>query len=151
MSDALAPIAGKLAKFVRMLSSDKDGDVIAAAHAIMRTLRGAGSDIHALAGQIEKPNGELSEMEMKKLYDAGFHDGMRAAEAEQFGPGDFHNTDGTPDWHEISLFCQRHNDRLREKEREFVNDMAGRILWNEPTERQAKWLKSIFYRLGGGL
>lgn len=150
MSDALAPIAGKLAKFIRMLSSDQDGDVIAAAHAIMRALRGAGADIHALAGRIEKPNGRLSEMEMKRLYNAGYHDGMRAAEDKKFGLGDFHNIDGTLDWHEISLFCQRRSDRLCEKERTFINDMAAGTVWGrEPSEKQIKWLKSLFYKLGG--
>jgi len=34
------------------------------------------------------------------------------------------------------------------KEQEFVNDIASRTVWREPTERQGKWLKSIFYRLG---
>jgi hypothetical protein len=27
--------------------------------------------------------------------------------------------------------------------------MASRTVWREPTEKQGKWLKSIFYRLGG--
>ena len=40
--------------------------------------------------------------------------------------------------------------RLRDKEREFVDDMAGRTVWREPTEKQGKWLKSIWFRLGGG-
>jgi hypothetical protein len=39
----------KLAKLVRLLSSDKDGEVLAAAAAIRRTLAAEGSDIHALA------------------------------------------------------------------------------------------------------
>lgn len=39
----------KLAKLVRLLSSDKDGEVLAAASAIKRTLATEGSDIHALA------------------------------------------------------------------------------------------------------
>ena len=34
---------------------------------------------------------------------------------------------------------------------EFVNDMAARTVWHQPTERQEKWLKSIFFRLGGKL
>ena len=64
---------------------------------------------------------------------------------------DFHNVDGTPAWNEIALFCQRNNDRLWGSEREFINDMALRTVWREPTERQAKWLRSILYRLGGRL
>jgi hypothetical protein len=44
----LAPITGKLCKMIRMLASDCDGDVIAAARAIKRTLRSEGLDIHEL-------------------------------------------------------------------------------------------------------
>jgi hypothetical protein len=148
--NALAPIANKLAKAIRMLASDRDGDVIAAARAIGRLLRNEGLDIHMLAEGIENPNGgTLSEVEMKKLYDAGYDAGLRAAEDKHHGLADFANTDGTPSWHEIALFCQRHNDCLRDKEREFINEMASRTVWCEPTEKQTKWLKSIFYRLGG--
>jgi hypothetical protein len=93
----------------------------------------------------------LTDAEMRKLYDAGYDAGVRAAETKQHGPGDFRNIDGTPAWHEIARSCQQSRDRLREKEREFINDMASRTVWREPTERQAKWLRSIFYRLGGGL
>ena len=42
----------KLEKLVRLLSSDKEGEVVAAAHAIKRTLANAGSDIHELADRI---------------------------------------------------------------------------------------------------
>jgi hypothetical protein len=147
---ALAPIADRLGKMIRMLSSDRDGDVISAARAINRALRNEGLDIHTLAEGIEKPNdGTLNEAEMKKLYDAGYDAGLRAAEDRHHGSADFANIDGTPSWHEIALFCQRHDDRLRDKEREFVADMASRTVWREPTEKQAKWLRSIFYRLGG--
>ena len=45
MNSNLAPITGKLGKMIRMLASDCDGDVIAAARAIKRTLRSEGLDI----------------------------------------------------------------------------------------------------------
>jgi hypothetical protein len=152
MTDVLTPIANKLAACIRMLSSDKDGDVVNAARGLIRMLKGAGTDIHVLAERVENANsGKLSEVEMRKLYDTGYRDGMRAVENKQHGSGDFHNVDGTPAWNEIALFCQQNNDRLRENERQFVNDMAARSVWREPTEKQAKWLKSIFYRLGGKL
>ncbi len=88
---------------------------------------------------------------MRKLYDAGYAPGMRAVENKQHGPGDFYNVDGLPAWDEIALFCQQNSDRLRENERAFINDMASYTVWREPTEKQAKWLRSIFYRLGGRL
>lgn len=49
MTSILARIADKLGKMIRMLASDRDGDVIVAVHVIKRTLRSEGLDIHALA------------------------------------------------------------------------------------------------------
>ena len=71
-------------------------------------LKSAGSDIHALAERIEKPNGNsLTEAEMKKLYDAGYAAGVQAAENRHQGIDDFSNTDGKPNWDAVALFLQR--------------------------------------------
>jgi hypothetical protein len=51
----------------------------------------------------------------------------------------------------MARYCQQRSDRLRDREEEFVNQMASRTVWREPTERQGKWLQSIFLRLGGKL
>ncbi|ACK51686.1 hypothetical protein Msil_2766 [Methylocella silvestris BL2] len=48
-------ILPKLAKFLRLLSSDKEGEVFAAVAAINRTLARAGCDCNDLAGMIERP------------------------------------------------------------------------------------------------
>jgi hypothetical protein len=53
MSATLGPIAGRLASFMRLLSSDKEGEVVAAVRAITRTLRVAQLDIHTLAEVVE--------------------------------------------------------------------------------------------------
>jgi hypothetical protein len=152
MTDPLAPIVNKLAACIRMLSSDKDGDVVNAAHGIVRMLKSAGVDIHVLADRVEKPNGgALTDGEMRKLYDAGYDAGLRAAENKMHGNSDFRDIDGFPAWEEIARYCQRNNRRLRANEQEFVDDMAAQTVWREPTEKQAKWLKSIFFRLGGKL
>jgi hypothetical protein len=138
----------KLGTFIRLLASEQDGEALAAARAIVRTLKSSGGDIHTLAERVENANGgKLTDAEMQKIFDAGFQAGVH--EVESRSTGEFHNVDGTPAWNEIALFCQQNNSRLRENERRFVNDMAGRSIWREPTEKQAKWLKSIFYRLGG--
>jgi hypothetical protein len=151
MTDILDPIARRLATFVRLLSSDKEGEIVAAARAIVRTLETKGADIHALAERVEgAAGGGLNEAEMKKLYDAGYQDGIRAADNRNDPVVSFHDTDGTPQWHEMARWCQRRSDRLRSKERDFVDQMTAETVWRDPTERQASWLKSIFYRLGGG-
>jgi hypothetical protein len=145
-------IAGKLATFIRLLASDKDGEVIAAAHAICKALQTAGADIHALAEQVTQSNGKgLTEAEMKKLFDAGYAAGVRAAENKHVGTSNFLSVDGIPAWHEIARYCQQHGSQLRDKEQKFINDMAARTVWHQPTEKQEKWLKSIFFRLGGKL
>ena len=42
------PLEQKLGTFIRMLASERDGEVVAAARAIVRTLKAAGADIHVL-------------------------------------------------------------------------------------------------------
>ena len=46
-------IARRIAQLVRLLSSDKDGEVVAAVHALRRTLQATGGDLFTLARQIE--------------------------------------------------------------------------------------------------
>lgn len=148
----LAPIAGRLARLMRMLSSDKPGEVVNAASAMIRTLRSAGADIHVLADLIQKPsngNGKISEKDMRVLYEAGYRDGLAAAEEKKFNGGDFRGIDISP--HEMALFCQERSRRLSDCEEEFINSVAARTVWRAPTEKQEKWLKSIFLRLGGRL
>jgi hypothetical protein len=76
----LAPIAGKLANLIRRLGSDRDGEVVATARALIRTLEGAGSDLHELAERIEN-SGEsaLTDAEMQKIFDAGAAAGRKQA------------------------------------------------------------------------
>ena len=145
----IAPIAAKLGRFLRLLSSDQDGEVVAAARALVRTLKGAGQDIHALAAAIERPSGgKLSKAEMKILYDHGYADGFRDGENKEHNGADFKNVGGKS-WHEIAMWCNDRAGELSASEEQFVHDMAARSVWREPTEKQAKWLKSICLRLGG--
>ena len=105
MNPRRTPLEQKLGTFIRMLASERDGEVVAAARAIVRTLKAAGADIHVLAERVETANGsKLTDGEMRKLYGAGYDTGVRAAEARQHGPDDFRNVDGTPAWHEIARF-----------------------------------------------
>lgn len=52
MNVALIPVAPRLRQLVLLLSSDQPGEIVAAATAITRTLRGAGADWHILADAI---------------------------------------------------------------------------------------------------
>jgi hypothetical protein len=55
MSTPLAPIAPQLGKLVRLLASDRDGEVVAAARAIDRVLKSCRLDWHDLAEAICLP------------------------------------------------------------------------------------------------
>ena len=150
MSAARKTVDQKLGDLVRRLASNHDGEIVAAAHAIRRTLTSADLDIHELAACIERPG--LSNSEMQKIFDAGVEAGIRKAEVAQHGNGEFHAVDGTPPWEDITVWLRRYDDqhdRLTARERGFVNEMAERVLWREPTERQAGWLLGSFRRLGG--
>jgi hypothetical protein len=133
----------KLEKLLKLLTSDKEGEVVAAARAIKRTLDGAGSDIHELAERI-KGGGKLSESEMRKIYDAGVRDGKDAA-AVNTG---FSSVDG-PSYLEMARYCVQHdNGRLTPKERGFVEDMERWCCRREPSEKQGKWLHVLYVKLG---
>jgi hypothetical protein len=136
MSDALTSVAEKLGPMIRMLSSDKDGDVIAAARAIGRTLRTAGADFHALADHLTQVNDKkFSEADAAEIYRRGVEDGKREVEN---GPM-FRNVniDDEPSWNEIARECAAHPVRMMgERERDFVKQMVRRTArGGEPTHR----------------
>lgn len=146
MNGALAPIADKLGKLLRMLSSDRDGEVISAARAITRTLESVHLDIHVLANSIEIGGAKkFSEAEAHEIYKRGVEDGRKAAQRES----GFHDV-GEPSWHSIACECAAHPERLlSDREREFVDDMVKRtVLGGQPTEKQAAWLRKIYARSG---
>jgi hypothetical protein len=56
MSARLQPdTAEKAAKLIRLLGSDRDGEVLGAVHALRRTLDSAGHDLHSLAAIVAPP------------------------------------------------------------------------------------------------
>ena len=46
MSEVLAPIADEIRPLIRVLSSDRDGEIVAAARALNRLLKAKNADIH---------------------------------------------------------------------------------------------------------
>ena len=151
MSD-LAPIAGKIAQFVRFLARSGDVEVLAAVEAIKRKLESAGLGIHDFADFImraaEKPK-DVAQADLKRAYDIGFANGVRATEGKHYNGSDFVNVNGLPSWHEIALFCQQNSHRLNDWERGFIDNITSQTVWREPNPKQEKCLRSIFYKLGG--
>src|SRR5262245_15884739 len=148
MSNALAPIADKLKRFIRLLSSDTDGEVVAAARALNRTLRNAKLDIHVLADSISAVNGKKwGDDHVLEAYKRGVEDGRREAESEPMFRNA--NIDAEPTWHDIATECAAHPHRLHsDREKQFVKDMVRRTVHGgEPTEKQASWLRKIYTRV----
>jgi hypothetical protein len=146
----------RLAALVRMLGSDRNDEVIATRDALKRTLAARGVDLNDLGDAIEKLlTGGLEEAELQRVYDAAYQKGLEDAARQRFeADGVFGlRPDGSHDWEKIALFCQREGGRLKPQEKQFVDDMAGRMSWpgREPTEKQGAWLLAIFRKLGGKL
>jgi hypothetical protein len=130
----------KIQKLIRLLSSPNDAEALAAVHALQRVLREGGSDIHELAKRIE----DIPQADMQRLYDAGYKAGRKSADA---APMDF--SDAGPSFHQMAIEIQAKGDgRLSQKETDFVNDMVRWCARREPSEKQAKWLHSIYCKIG---
>ena len=145
MTVELAPIAGKLSKLLRLLlSSDRGGEIVAASKAIGRALESIHLDHHDFAEAIEAATHKrFSEEDAKEIYRRGVAKGRQ--DEQNARPATFHNV-GSPPWAEIAEECatRRH---LRPNEVEFVEDMERLCkCGGEPTEKQARWLRSIYSR-----
>jgi hypothetical protein len=116
-------------------------------------LRAVGADFHEVAERLEVVNGKhngSSDEQLQKVWDAAYARGVQDTENRQHGIDDFIGTDGKPTWEGVALFVRRNKHRLDPRHHEFIDDMAGRTAWEEePTERQHKYLHSLFFKLGG--
>jgi hypothetical protein len=146
---ALTPIAGKVAKLLKqMLSTEHDGEAIAAKEAIKRTLAGAGADIHVLADAIEAGPTFLQEALVRA------DEARRQAEEELRRAKDIARdmrAQAPPrqdkSWHEIATECAA-SPTLDARTSEFVNDMVRwTVNGGKPTDKQANWLRKIYARI----
>jgi hypothetical protein len=144
----------KIAHTLRLLNSDKPGEVFATVQALKRLLQALGTDLDGLARGFEKilngGGGAITQAQMQKALSDAYAAGVQEAENRLHGTHEFQNTDGKPPWEAIALFLQRNKNRLDARHHEFVDDMASRTAFGrEPTEKQHKYLHSLFYKLGG--
>src|SRR5262249_24627822 len=138
----------KVASLVRLLASDKDGEIIAAARALKRTLESAGTDMNGLAHGIENlgKNAEVSKDQMKKIWDAA----VQHTENRLHGGEGFRSNPGKPTPEQVALVYQRDKRRPNRNTHDFVDKMAAQTVFGrEPTEKQHKYLFALFLRLGG--
>ena len=136
----------RIAMTIRLLASERDGEIIAAVHALKRTLASAGTDLNGLAHGIENLGKGVSNEEWKKIWDMA----VQHTENRLHGADDFIDSTGKPTWEAVALFCQRNKQRLDTRHHQFIDDMASRTVWgHEPTEKQHKYLFALFLKLGG--
>jgi hypothetical protein len=119
--------AERLKKLLLMLSSDQPGEVVAAAQAIGRTLKIDGSDWHDLARRLSAPAT------------------AKTRSSEQPRRDNNNNDSSNKDWRSLREYCLQHDDQLRPREREFVENLGE---WRgDLTEKQFAWLNSICARI----
>jgi hypothetical protein len=134
----------RLADLIKLLGSNRDGEVVATARAIQRVLKADGRDLHSLADTVARNGARLSESEMRKLYDAGFAAGVKHTATSPT----FHNVedDGL---YEMAQFVWERADRLHRKHRGFAEGMVKLAGESELSTKQKVYLKSLYRQLGG--
>ena len=138
----------RIAMAIRLLASDRDGEIIAAVHALRRVLASAGTDLNGLAHGVENLGKGISNEERKKIWDAA----VMHTENRLHGADEFIDSSGKPTWQSVALYCQRNKHRLAPKHHEFIDKVASQTVYDrEPTERMHKYLFSLFLQLGGKL
>ena len=152
----LAPINGKLANLIRRLSSNSDGEVVATAHALMRTLQSIGADIHDVADRIEHAgNGALAENEMQEIYNAGIKEGARLAiqkmQAQMARSSPQRLMPQFPSAADMALYCYQNLNRCNEWETEFASNLAVWTRRRPLTVKQQARLEELFIKLSGKL
>ena len=147
----LGPIAKELAKLIRVLSSDKDGEVVAAWHGVIRKLKSIGADLHDLAERIEKPSGEISDADMEKIYKAGVDEGQRQERQARAVARSNGSSANFPSAQDMAMFCFTKRASLRNPwELEFIDNMAAWTRTIRPlSPKQQAHLEKIYIKLGG--
>ena len=120
--NTFAHIAPTVAKLLRLLASDKPGEVAASAQALRRVLGSANLDLHDLANVVEF----AARREVPQITSTTAND---------------------DDAREMIRRCRECSETLTSKELAFVRSMTK---WHgQPTERQMAWLRSLYERCKG--
>ncbi len=144
----------RIADLIRHLGTDYESEALATVSALKKTLASRNLTFTDLGDGIEKlATGDLTQGEMQRIHDAAYAKGLADAEHKRAEGQAVYGLrpDGSPDWEEIALHCQRQKQRLEAKHHQFVDDMASRLTWwgREPSEKQGKYLLSLFRQIGG--
>jgi hypothetical protein len=146
----------KLADLIRRLGSDHDGEVVAAVHALRRSLASRGLTFTDLGDGVEKlASGGLTQTAMEQIRDAAYARGVADTEREHAKAETIYglHADGETNWEAIALYCQRQKRRLDARHHQFIDDMSSRLTWGgaPSSEKQGRYLLSLFRQIGGRL
>ncbi|UMY16633.1 hypothetical protein MMB17_18390 [Methylobacterium organophilum] len=157
-------VVEKLQKQILLLTSNHDGEVVAAAHAIERTLKAANLDMHALAASIRSRSPVRNEVWRNAAYATpgfnyanvfwqatqnGLHPTHPDASSPRFGLC-LYTTERVETWREVGRHClelnrkipKRYGGRfLREFEIKLLEQIKKGGLW--PTNTQVAWLERV--------
>ena len=129
---ALSTVTPRLSRLLPLLGSDKDGEVVATARAIGRTLASAGTDWHALAAAVERPPVVVT------AAPAAPREPYRRPKA---GPINVELL-------RVATWCDEYVHVLGAKDRSFVASMVTFLSrGGRPSDKQRKWLQDIAQRL----
>jgi hypothetical protein len=146
------PVAKRIAKLFRLLSSDFDGEALAALSKMKQLFATEGLSFNDLAVVIESCNGEIeerkySDADAKVIFERGVEKGRTEAGQKDL---EFFDAGGEPRWYDMAVFLQQHVDRLRPGfEKEFATDIAAKMLDYTPSPKQARIILKLFVKLGG--
>jgi hypothetical protein len=148
--------AKRIAKLIRLMSSEHDGEWGNAVRKLKLVLSNEGLSFNDLATVIENCDGAIeerkySETDAKIIFERGMEKGRTEEARKQQAPPEFYDADGSPRWYEIALFCEQNSSQLRDEwDRDFISGMSEKMIrWHRPTPKQMPILMSIFKRLGG--
>ena len=111
--------AVRIAALVRLLlGTDKDGEALAAAAALRRSLQSVGLDHHAFAAVVERGVAEPPQP-------------ARPVDAD--------------DWFALVRWAEKRGHLLNARDRDFIISMYWRV--GDPSEKQRAWLNDIVRRL----
>jgi hypothetical protein len=154
----------RIAKLVRLLASESDGEVLTAARMLKKL-----TNLNDLGNQIEHGSGGLSDRDKQLIrnaaYQEGLQDGIKKGQRNARPQKPFntsfeesvrrmhvHAGSSTIQADHIDMvhFCVDHRPRLRPREREFIDSLVFRLeATNTLSEKQRVWLADIYERLGG--
>jgi hypothetical protein len=147
--------AKRIAKLIRLMSSEHDGEWGNAVRKLKLVLSNERLTFNDIATVIENANGEIeerkySDADAEVIFARGVEKGRVEEAHKQQAPPEFYDADGQPRWYEIAVFCQQNSSRLNEWEQGFVSDMPEKMIrFGKPTEKQLPHLLAIFVKLGG--